>query len=132
MGAVTQHATATRNAIANAVATAANAGAAAPKIFIGTSSLALPSTGVLASGNLGGDFGSASGGVVSASPPGSPLTAGAGGTAALAIIADSNNTEIYRGAVTTDATGIVQLNTLTIANGDLITISGNVTYTAPT
>jgi len=131
MGAVTAHTTAVRSAIAEAVRTAANAGAAAPKLFIGTSSLALPSTGVLASVTLGSDFGSSGGtATISATAP-AAFNASAGGTAALAIVADSNNTEIYRGAVTADSTGIVQLNSLTIANGDLITITAPITYTAP-
>jgi hypothetical protein len=86
---------------------------------------------VLASVTLGGDFGSASGGVISATAP-AAFNATAGGTAAIAIIADSNNNEVYRGAVTTDSSGIVQLNLLTIANGDLITITAPITYTAPT
>lgn len=124
----TTHASATRDAIANAVRTAANAGSGAPRLYIGTSSLALPSTGVLANIQLGADFGAASSAVISAT--GATGTASATGTAAKCIVADSDGNAVFNGSVGTSGNDL-NLNTTSIVNGDSITISGNVTYTAP-
>ena len=122
------HITTVRNTLAEAIRTLANAGAAAPKLFIGTSSLALPSTGVLATITLGGDFGAASNGVITAT--GASATASASGTAALCIVTDSNNVDVFHGAVSTSGAE-VNLSSLSITSGDTVTITGNVTYTAP-
>lgn len=122
------HPTAVRNTLADAIGTLANAGAAAPKVVIGTSSLALPATGILATITLGGDFGAASSGVISAT--GASATASASGTAAKCIVTDSNNNAVFNGAVSTSGAE-VNLSSLSITSGDTITISGSVTYTAP-
>lgn len=122
------HVSTLRDAIATAARTAANAGSGAPRLYIGTSSLALPSTGVLANIQLGGDFGAPSSGVISAT--GATGTASASGTAAKCIIADSDGNACWNGSVGTSGADL-NLNTTTIANLDSITISGNVTYTAP-
>lgn len=123
------HTTTTRNAIADEVATLANAGTTC-KLVIGTSSLALPSTGVLATISLA-DFGSASSGTITSASSGNFATAGASGTAAIGMITTDGTTEIFRGACGTSGTEIV-LNTTSITSGDLVTLTANITYTAPT
>lgn len=122
------HPTAVRDVLAEAIRTDLNSGSAAPKLVIGTSSLALPSTGILATITLGGDFGASSSGVITAT--GASGTASASGTAAKCILTDSDNNAVVNGDVGTSGQQ-VNLNTLTITSGDTITISGNVTYTAP-
>jgi hypothetical protein len=122
------HPSTVRDSLATTIRTALNLGSAAPKLYIGTSSLALPSTGVLATITLGGDFGAPSSGVITAT--GASGTASATGTAAKCILADSDGNAVVNGAVSTSGAE-VNLNTTSITNGDTITISGNVTYTAP-
>lgn len=126
------HPTATRNAIANAVAAIANANGT-PKLIIGTSSLSLPSTGILATINLA-DFGSASSGAITSASNGNNATASASGTAAIAIVVDGNGaagTEAFRGAVGVGS-GEVQISSTTIASGDTVSLTSDVVYTAPT
>lgn len=121
------HASTVRDAIATAVRTAANF-SATPKVVIGTSALALPSTGILATITLGSTFGAPSSGVITAT--GAAATASASGTAAKCIVTDGANTAVFNGAVGTSGSE-VNLSSLTITSGDTITITGNVTYTAP-
>lgn len=122
------HPSTVRDSLATTIRTALNAGAAAPKLVIGTSSLALPATGILATITLGGDFGAPSSAVISAT--GASGTASGSGTAAKCILTDSDNNAVVNGAVSTSGAEL-NLNTTSITSGDTITISGNVTYTAP-
>jgi len=127
----TTHPTASRNAMANAIAAIANANGT-PKLVIGTSSLSLPSTGVLAVINLA-DFGAASSGVITSASNGNNATATAGGTAAIGIITDGdgvNGVEAFRGACGAGS-GEVGLNSTTIAADDIVSLTDDVTWTAP-
>lgn len=125
------HPTASRNAIAEAIRTIANANGT-PHIIIGTSSLALPSTGVLVDITIP-DFGAASSGTISSASTGSNATATATGTAAIAIVTDGSGTagtEAFRGAVGVGS-GEIQISSTSISTNDTVTITGATTWTAP-
>lgn len=129
----TTHPTATRNALAEAIRAAANANADAA-VVIGTSSLSLPSTGVLAIIPLAA-FGAASGGVTTSASNGNEATAGAAGTAAIAIVVNDSSSpaasaEVFRGAVGVGS-GEVQISSTTIAVNDIIRLTSDVSWTAP-
>lgn len=120
------HTTATRNALAEAVRTAANTG--------GTPVLNIHQTSgdtLLASISLA-VFGAASSGVItSASSGNADSSANATGTAGYARVNRNDGTEIFRGAVGVGS-GEVQISSTSIATGDTVTLTSNVTWTAPT
>ncbi len=129
----TTHPTATRNTLAEAIRTAANTNTDAC-LIIGTSSLALPSTGVLAIIPLAA-FGAASSGVTTSASNGNSATASATGTAAIAIVANdstspASSAEVFRGAVGVGS-GEVQISSTSITSGDTVSLTSNVTWTAP-
>lgn len=121
------HTTTTRTALATAIRTACNAGSA-PVLVIGTSSLALPSTGVLASITLA-DFAAASSGSTTSPSDGNSAVATGTGTAAIAIVTDGT-TEVFRGAVGVGS-GEVQISSTSIASGDTVSLTDDVVWTAP-
>lgn len=129
----TTHPTAVRNLLAEAIRAQANTGADAC-LIIGTSSLALPSTGVLAIIPLDA-FGAASGGVTTSPSNGNSAVASAGGTAAIAIVANDSSSpaagaEVFRGSVGVGS-GDVQITSTTIAASDTVTLTNDPTWTAP-
>lgn len=115
--------------MANAILAIANAGAT-PVLTIGTSALVLPATGVIVEITIP-DF-SESGGVLTSITTGLNNVAGAGGpfTAAIAIVRTSGGTEVFRGAVGVGS-GEVQISSLSIVSGDTVTLTSNLTWTAP-
>jgi hypothetical protein len=129
----TTHPTATRNALAEAIRSAANQNTDAC-LIIGTSSLSLPSTGVLAIIPLAA-FGAASGGVTTSASDGNDAVATGTGTAAIAIVANDSSSpaasaEVFRGAVGVGS-GEVQISSTSIASGDTVALTADVTWTAP-
>lgn len=121
------HPTAARNALAEAIRTIANAGTT-PVLVIGTSALS-GSTGVLATISIP-DFGAASSGVITSAANGNSATASAGGTAAKCEVRASDGTVAFLGAVSTSGAE-VNINSTSIASGDTVTLTSNVTWTAP-
>lgn len=127
------HPTARRNELAEAIRSAANANTDAC-LIIGTSSLALPSTGVLAIISLAA-FGAASSGSTTSASSGNSATATGSGTAAIAIVANDSSSpatsaEVFRGAVGVGS-GEVQISSTSIASGDTVALTSNVVWTAP-
>ena len=118
------HTTTLRTAIAEAVRSAANTGGT-PTLTILTSGDALLVTISLAA------FGAAASGSTTSASSGNNGTAGATGTANYARINRNDGTEQFRGAVGV-GTGEVQISSTSIANGDTVTLTSNVVYTAPT
>lgn len=130
----TTHITATRNSLAETIRTLANTNADAA-LVIGTSSLALPSTGVLAIIPLAA-FAAASGGVTTSASTGNSATATASGTAAIGIVVNDSSSpataaEVFRGACAAGS-GEINLNSVTITTGDIIQLTAGLTWTAPT
>jgi hypothetical protein len=120
------HPTATRDAIANAVAAIANTGAT-PFLAIHTAADVL-----LANIPLGVDFGASSGGTITATgASGANVVAVATGTASYGRINAAGGTEAFRGACGVGS-GEVQISSLSISSGDTVTLTNNPTYTAPT
>ena len=122
------HATAARNASANAVVDLLDAGAtdANGDLVIMTSADAAVAT--LALSNPA--FGNAAAGVATANAI-SDDTNAAGGTAALFKLQDRDNVEVVRGTVTaTGGGGDIELSSTNISAGDTVSIS-SLTYTAP-
>lgn len=120
------HGTATRTAIADTVVDRVDAGAAAGKLVIRASS------SVLATITLADPaFGAAAAGV--AALLGVPLddNASASGTADNFLATDSDGNTVFAGSVTaTGGGGDLTLDTVTIVNGNPVTITGG-SYTAP-
>lgn len=124
----TTHPTATRSALAEAIRTIANGGTTAT-LVIGTSSLS-GETGVLAKISLA-DFGPAASGVITSASNTNSATASATGTAAIAEVrADPTGTVAFIGAVGVGS-GEVQISSTSITSGDTVTLTSDVTWTAP-
>jgi len=122
------HATAARNAAANAVVDLLDAGVtdANGDLVIMTSADVAVAT--LALTNPA--FGNAAAGVATANAI-SDDTNAAGGTAALFKLQDRDNVEVVRGTVTaTGGGGDIELSSTNISAGDTVSIS-SLTYTAP-
>jgi hypothetical protein len=122
------HASATRNAVADAVVDRLDLGTtnAQGRILIYTAALAT----LLATLNMSNPaFGNAASGVATASAITS-ATAVASGTAAIAVFNDRNAAEVFRCAIGTSGSDI-NLSSTTISSGDTVAIS-SLTYTAPT
>lgn len=122
------HATAARNAAANAVVDLLDAGItdANGDLVIMTSADVAVAT--LALTNPA--FGNAAAGVATANAI-SDDTNAAGGTAALFKLQDRDNVEVVRGTVTaTGGGGDIELSSTNISAGDTVSIS-SLTYTAP-
>jgi hypothetical protein len=124
----------TKVVMAEAVRARAN-GTSDAALVIGTSSLALPSTGVLAIIPLS-NFGASSGvGVISSPSTDAEGTASADGTAAIGIVVHENPpvnaaSEVFRGAVGVGS-GEIQISSTSIAENDVVRITAPVTWTAP-
>lgn len=118
------HTTATRNALANAINTAANAGAGAAQLVIMTSADAEVATLVMSDPA----YGAASSGSITANAIADDTSA-TGGTAALFKVTDSAGTEVYRGSVGTSGADL-NFSSLTFGAGDTVSVSSLV-YTAP-
>lgn len=120
------HATATRNAIADLVADAHDAGAGAGELLIRDGSNNVLVTIPLADPA----FGAASSGAVAATVPRGAV-ATASGTAANFITRDSNGTQILAGSVTAGGGGgDITLSSTSITSGEAVIIDA-LTYTAP-
>ncbi len=127
------HPTVTRTALAETIRGLANTGSDCC-LIIGTSSLALPSTGVLCIINLSNFSVAASSATTSASSGASGVATGTG-TAAIAIVSNDRSSpastaEVFRGAVGVGS-GEVQISSTSIVTGDTVTLTSNVVYTAP-
>ena len=118
------HVTAVRNTLAEAIATAVDAGAGAGQVVIMTSGDVEVAT--LAMSDPA--FGAAASGSITANAI-SDDTSATGGTAALFKVTDSAGTEVYRGTVGTSGADL-NLSSLSIGAGDTVSISSLV-YTAP-
>lgn len=132
----TRIATATRNALANAVATLVDAGPAAGtlKIYSGTQPATADTAAsgtLLATVTLGDpSFGAASSGTITGADP-AAVTGAAAGTAGWFRVADSTGATVYDGAVTaTGGGGECQLSTTTISVGVSVDIT-SLTVTMP-
>ena len=122
------HPTASRNAMAEAIRTIANTGAT-PLLVIGTSALS-GATGVLCTVGIP-DFGAASAGVITSAANTNNAVASATGTAALAEVRAADGTTVaFAGAVAVGS-GEVQISSTAIVSGDTVTLTSNVTWTAP-
>jgi hypothetical protein len=120
------HTTVTRTALAEAIRTAANTG--------GTPLLNIHQTSgdtLLASISLAVFGAAASGVTTSISSGNADSSANATGTAGYARINRNDGTEIFRGAVATSGAE-VNISSTAIVLGDTVTLTSNVTWTAPT
>lgn len=129
----TTHHALTRDALAEAIRTRANANADAA-LVIGTSALSLPSTGVIAIIPLAA-FGAASSAVTTSASTGNQATATGAGTAAIAIVVNDSSSpaataEVFRGSVGTSGADVI-VNSTTFAVGDIAQLTASVTWTAP-
>ena len=127
------HATNTRNALADAINTRINLGAAAGKLKIYKTSIDNPTDANLLVALVLSDPAapSASGGVLTFSAI-ATVNATAAGTASLFAIVDSDNNEVLRGTVTaTGGGGDITITNTNIASGDPISVT-SVSWTAPT
>ena len=123
------HSSAARNDMADAVAALANAGSGSTTLIIGTSSLATSgTTGVLCSINIP-DF-TVSGAVATSAADTDSGVASASVTAAIGAVRDGNGTEVFRGSVGVGS-GDIQISSTTIASGDTVTLTSDITWTAP-
>lgn len=119
------HVTAVRNTLANAIATAVDAGPAAGQLVIMTSGDVEVATLTFSDPS----FGAAVNGAITANAITSDTNA-TGGTAALFKVTDSTGAEVYRGTVTaTGGGGDLELSSLAIGAGDTVSVSSLV-YTA--
>lgn len=119
------HVTAVRNTLANAIATAVDAGPTAGQLVIMTSGDVEVATLTFSDPA----FGAADTGAITANAITSDTSA-TGGTAALFKVTDSTGAEVYRGTVTaTGGGGDLELSSLTIGAGDTVSVSSLV-YTA--
>ena len=116
--------TAARNAAANAVVDLLDAGAGAANLFIMTSGDVEVATLTFSDPA----FGNAATGVATASSIASDTSA-TGGTAALFKAVDSDDTEVFRGTVSTSGADL-NLSSTTIGAGDTVAVS-SFTYTQP-
>lgn len=119
------HVTATRNALANAVADLVDVGTTNPNGQLVFMTGADVEVATLEMSNPA--FGEASGGAITANA----ITADAdatGGSVALFKIVNRDGTEVYRGSVGTSGADI-NLSSLTIASGDTVSVS-SVVYNA--
>ena len=121
------HTTAVRNILADAIDTAAVVGTTNA-----TARLVFMTSGDVEVATLAMDsppFGAASSGAITAGTISDDVSA-TGGTVALFKITDRDNTEIYRGTVTTSGGGgDIILSTLTVGASDTVSVSSLV-YTA--
>jgi hypothetical protein len=130
----TTHHVDTRDDIAESVRARAN-GTSDAALVIGTSSLALPSTGVLAIIPIPNFGAVSSGAITSATTDLEGVVLSPGGTAAIGIVVHENPpvdaaSEVFRGAVGVGS-GEIQVTSTTLAEGDIIRITNDLTYTAP-
>lgn len=124
----TTHPTATRTSLAETIRGLVNGGSA-PTLVIGTSSLS-GETGVLCKITLA-DFGAAAAAVTTSASNGNNAVASATGTAAIGEVrTDPTGTVIFTGAVAAGS-GEINISSVSIASGDTITLTSNVTWTAP-
>lgn len=122
------HSAAARNDMADAVAALAN-GSTQTVLVIGTSSLATSgSTGVLCSINIP-DF-TVSAEVATSAANTNSGTATATGTAAIAAVRDGSGNEVFRGSCGTSGTDVT-ISSTSIVTNDTVTLTSNVTWTAP-
>lgn len=127
------HVTTVRNALADAINTAINAGPAAGKLKIYKTSIDNPTDANLLVALVLTDPAApaASGGVLTFSAV-ATVNATAAGTASLFVIVDSTNAEVLRGTVTaTGGGGDITITNTNIAVGDPISVT-SVSWTAPT
>jgi hypothetical protein len=117
------HTTAVRNTLANAINTAANAGAGPALLVIMTSADAAVATLTMSDPA----YGAAVSGAITANAI-ADATNATGGTAAKFKVTDSAGTEVYRGSVGTSGADL-NLSSLAIAAGDTVSVSSLV-YTA--
>jgi len=117
------HATAVRNTLADAINTAANAGAGAAKLVIMTSADVEVATLTMSDPA----FGAATSGSITANAIADDTNA-TGGTAALFKVTDSTGAEVYRGTVGTSGADL-NLSSVTIGAGDTVSVTSLV-YTA--
>jgi len=117
------HATAVRNTLADAINTAANAGAGAAKLVIMTSADVEVATLTMSDPA----FGAATSGSITANAIADDTNA-TGGTAALFKVTDSAGAEVYRGTVGTSGADL-NLSSVTIGAGDTVSVTSLV-YTA--
>ena len=124
----TTHPTATRTSLAETIRGLVNGGSA-PTLVIGTSSLS-GETGVLVKITLA-DFGVAAAAVTTSASNGNNATATGTGTAAIAEVrTDPTGTVIFAGAVGVGS-GEVQISSTSIASGDTVTLTSNISWTSP-
>lgn len=119
----TTHPSGTRDALAETIRGRANAGTTA-QLYIYTAGDVLLCTIDLA------DFGAASSAATTSASNGNSGTAGATGTASYGTVGNDVNSEVFRGACGVGS-GEIQLNTLSITSGDLVTLTNNPSWTAP-
>lgn len=119
----TTHPTASRNSIAEAIRTLANVGAQT------TLTLHTAANATLVSINLA-DFGAASSGVITSSSSGNSGVASGTGVAGYGRVNDGSGTEIFRGDVGVGS-GEIQISSTSISSGDTVSLTSNVTWTAP-
>lgn len=117
------HATAVRNTLADAINTAANAGAGAAQLVIMTSADVEVATLTMSDPA----FGAATSGSITANAIADDTNA-TGGTAALFKVTDSAGAEVYRGTVGTSGADL-NLSSVTIGAGDTVSVTSLV-YTA--
>jgi len=117
-----------RSAIAEVVRADANGGSQCT-LVVGTSSLS-GETGVLVKINLA-DFGAASGPTITSASNTNSGTATGTGTAAIAEVRDDpTGNVVFSGSVGVGS-GDVQLSSTSIETDDVVTLTADVTYTAP-
>lgn len=120
----TTHPLVTRTAIAESMRGFANTGVPTPTLNI------FDAGDVLLVSVTIPDFGVAAAAATTSASTGTTATAGAAGTASYGTIADGNGLERFRGDC---GVGVneVQINTLAIGAGDLVTVTNNISWTAP-
>lgn len=123
----TTHSATAREDMADAFAALANAGTQCT-LVIGTSGLS-GETGVLVKINLA-DF-TVSGAVATSASDTNSGTAGATGTAAIAEIRDDPTGNVVLTGAVGVGSGEVQISSTSITTGDTVTLTADVTWTAP-
>lgn len=120
--------TSARNASANGVVDLIDAGSAAGKLKIYDSGVSTLLAELTFSDPA---FGDAASGVATANAITSDPDANSSGTAAIFLVTDSDDNEVFRGSVTaTGGGGDLELNTVTIVLNDSISVT-SFTYTQP-
>lgn len=117
------HTTTSRNGLAEYIRGQANAGTTCQLKLFTSGDVELCSIDLA-------DFGAASSGTTTSASNGNSGSAGATGTASYGTIGNDSVSEVFRGACGVGS-GEIQINTLSITNGDLVTLTANVTYSAP-